>query len=100
MEVRELLKKKGINPDEPVFLITAEEALKSLLEAIEEYGPNLKVNKMIKEDIKALLGSYGHCVINYHPENYHQERAALLAKFEMLKRYGATDDDYDSIDFY
>ncbi|MEO0114027.1 MAG: hypothetical protein ABIK93_00950 [candidate division WOR-3 bacterium] len=99
MKVEELLRKVNINPSEPVLLITAEEALENLLEAIEEYCPNLQIEKMTKEDLKTLLDSYAGSVINYHPEKYHQERGALLECFKMLKRYGLTDDDYDSIDF-
>lgn len=99
MEVKELLKKANLNPDEPVLTITAEEALENLTEAIEEYCPNLEIDKMAKEDIKILLNSYADCVLNYHPESRHQERGALLENFEMLERYGLTDDDYESIDF-
>lgn len=55
---------------------------------------------MAKEDIETLLDSYGDCINDYHPKDYHQERASLLKNFEMLKRYGLTDDDYNSIDFY
>ncbi|HHT9106368.1 MAG TPA: hypothetical protein ACFYD7_10900 [Candidatus Wujingus californicus] len=99
MKSSTILKETGIKPDEPILLITAEEALVSLLEAIEEHDLELKMNKMTKEDIKALLNSYGDCVVNYHPEDYHQERAALLQNFGMLKRYGLTDDDYNSLDF-
>ncbi|MEO0092981.1 MAG: hypothetical protein ABIK67_01825 [candidate division WOR-3 bacterium] len=99
MEAKELLRKVNINPSEPAFLITAEEALENLLEAIEEYCPNLKIEQMTKEDLETLFSSYAGSVINYHPENYHQERGALLECFKMLKRYGLTDDDYDSIDF-
>lgn len=93
------LKKVGIKPDEPVLLITVEEALENLLAAIEEYCPNLKVNKMTNEDLMTLLKSYGSCVVDYHPEDHHQERAVLLRNFDMLKRYGMTDDDYRAIDF-
>ncbi len=99
MDILNLLKSLGINPYEPIFSITAEEALENLLEAIEEYCPNLKIEQMTKEDLETLFSSYAGSVINYHPENYHQERGALLECFKMLKRYGLTDDDYDSIDF-
>lgn len=95
-----LLKKIGINPNGPILLITAEEALENLLEAIEEYCPHLKINKMEKKDIEILLDSYSDCIIDYHPEDHHQERAALLKNFEMLKSYRLTDEDYNSIDFY
>lgn len=99
MEASVLLKKLKINPDEPVLLITAEEAMENLLETIEEYCPNLEINKMTKKDIMALFCSYADCVINYHPESNHQERGALIENFEILKRYGLTDDDYEPLDF-
>jgi hypothetical protein len=94
-----LLKRAGIKPNEPVLLITAEEAMENLSEAIEECCPHLKINKMKKDDIETLLESYSECIVDYHPENYHQERAALLRNFEMLQQYGLTADDYNSIDF-
>jgi len=94
-----LLKTKGIKPEDSVLLISAEEALENLLETIEEYCPNLEIDKMTKDDISTLLNSYADCVYNYHPENQHQERAVLLKNFEMLKQYGLTEDDYDSLDF-
>lgn len=99
MKPSTLSKRTGINLDEPVLLITAEEAMENLSEAIEESCPYLKINKMKREDIEALLDSYSECIVNYHPDNYHQERAALISNFEMLKRYGLTNDDYNSIDF-
>ena len=94
-----LLKRKGIKPEKSVLAITAEEALENLLETIEEYCPNLKMDKMTKEDISTILNSYADCVYNYHPESQHQERAVLLKNFEMLKQYGLTENDYDSLDF-
>lgn len=100
MKASILLKKAGINPDEPISFGTAEEAMEYLLEAIEEYCPDLEIDKMTREDIKSLLNSYVDCVIKYHPENYHQERGALLNNFDMLRCYGLTDDDYHAIDFY
>ena len=72
MESLTLLKKVDINPDDPILLITAGEALENLLEAIEEYCPNLRISKMKKEDIKTLLESYGNCIVDYHPEAHHQ----------------------------
>jgi len=99
MNAIEILGNAGIDKNEPVVHLTVEEALENLVECIEEYCPNLRVDKMIAEDIRTLLHSYGGCVVDYHPESYHQERAALLENFEMLKRYGLTDDDYDALDF-
>jgi hypothetical protein len=100
MKALTLLKKLNLDPNEPVLLITAKEAIENLLETIEEYCPNLRMDKMKKEDIKTLLKTYGDCIVDYHPEAHHQKRAALLKNFDMLNRYGLTDDDYDSIDFY
>jgi len=94
-----LLKTKGIKPEDSVLLISAEEALENILETIDEYCPHLEMDKMTKDDISTLLNSYADCVYNYHPENQHQERAVLLKNFEMLKQYGLTEDDYDSLDF-
>lgn len=99
MKPTTILRKASINPDEPILLITAEEAMENLSEAIEECCPHLKINEMKKEDIETLLDSYSECIVDYHPEDYHQERAALLQNFEMLKRYGLTDADYNSLDF-
>ncbi len=99
METSEILKKVGIKPEQPVLSITAEEALENLLVAIKEYCPSLSIEKMSKKHLQALLLSYGNSVTMYHPENFHQERAALLENFEVLKHYGLSDEDYDSIDF-
>lgn len=99
MKPSTLLKTKGMKPEESVLLITAEEALENLLETIKEYCPYLEIDKMTKEDISTLLNSYADCVYNYHPESQHQERAVLLKNLEMLKQYGLTEDDYDSLDF-
>ena len=99
MKPSTLLKRKGMKPEDSVLLITAEEALENLLETIKEYCPDLQIGRMTTKDISTLLNSYGDCVYNYHPESQHQERAVLLKNFEMLKQYGLTDDDYDSLDF-
>ena len=99
MKPSTLLKRKGIKPEESVFLISAEEALENLLETIEEYCPNLEIDKMTKDDISTLLNSYADCVVNYHPESQHQERAVLLKNFEMLQQYGLTENDYEALDF-
>ena len=99
MNTNKILKKAGVEPDEPIFSITTEEAIQSLLETIKEYCPNLRIDRMKPEDIKTLLNSYGDCIIKYHPDNHHQERATLLRNFEMLKRYGLKDEDYEIVDF-
>lgn len=99
MSPTKLIRKLGIDSDKPILLVTAGEALSNLIEAIEEYCPNLRVDEMTKEDLLSLLRDYGDCVVNYHPEDFHQERATLLKNFEILKRYGLTDEDYTCLDF-
>lgn len=99
MKSKTLFEKLDINPNKPVLLVTYTESFENLIEATEEYCPYLEIDKMSKEDLIMLLESYGNCVINYHPEDYHQERAALIENFEMLKKYGLTDKDFDSLDF-
>lgn len=99
MKSENILKNVGISPDEPLIFMTAEEAIQNLMEMLEEIQIDLKMDKMSKEDIEALLSSYIYCIGLYHPENYHQERAVFLRNFEMLKKYGLEDDDYLAIDF-
>lgn len=99
MSPLKILKSKGINPNEAILVIDKEEALERLIEAITELCPNLKVESMSKIDLELLLDSLGNATINYHPENYHQERAALLENSEMLQKYGLTDKEIEGLDF-
>ncbi|MBL7197300.1 MAG: hypothetical protein ISS47_04325 [Candidatus Omnitrophica bacterium] len=99
MKAEQLLQLKGIDATKPVLEINRLEVLENLLEAIKEFCPNLKVKSMSKNDLEIILDSLGNTIVNYHPENYHQERAALLANSEMLKKYGLTDQDIQSLDF-
>ena len=100
MNAKKLLKQKGIDPNKLILQISAEEALGNLLEAIEDYDDiNLKIDKMSKKDLEILLDSYGDAVMNYHPENDHQERGAFLSCSDMLKKYGLTDEELVMLDF-
>lgn len=99
MNARNLLKQKGIDSNKSVLRIDREEALESLMEAIEEYCPSVKIEKMPKKDLEGLVDSLGEDIINYHPENYHQERSALLGFIDALKKCGLTDEEEDAIDF-
>ncbi len=99
MKPLNILKSKGIDPNESVLMISREEALERLIEAIKEFCPNLKVESMSKNDLETLLDSVGNATINYHPENYHQERAVLLENSEMLQKYGLTDAEIKALDF-
>ena len=99
MNAKTLLKQKGINPNKPVLQIDIEEALERLMEAISEYCPRVKIDKMSKKDLERLVDSLGSNIVNYHPENYHQERGALLGCIEILRKYGLTDEEEGMIDF-
>ena len=96
---KKILDKLNINPQKVVLSMSGQEALENLLETIEEYCPDLKLEELSAEDMEILLKTYADCVIAFHPENSHQERAALSRNFEMLKKYGMTDGNYKSMDF-
>ena len=99
MNAKNLLKQKGIDSDKPVLQITREEALISITEAIKIYCPSVKVEEMLKKDLEMLVDSLGEDIINYHPENYHQERSTLLGCSDMLRKYGLTDKEWEDLDF-
>jgi len=99
MNAKQLLKQKGIEPQKLILEIDREEALESLMTAIEEYCPSVKIEKMSKKDLEGLVDSLGEDIINYHPEDYHQERSALLGYIDALKKCGLTDEEEDAIDF-
>jgi len=99
MTAQEILQKLNIDPQKAVLSISGQEALENLLEAVGQYCSDLKLEEISEEDMEILLKTYADCVVNYHPESYHQERASLLKNFEMLKKYGLTDENYKSLDF-
>lgn len=99
MNAKELLKQKGIDLNKPVLQIDRKEALENLMEVIDEYCPSVKIDKMSKKNLETLIDSLGSNIVNYHPEDYHQERGALLSNIEILKKYGLTDDEENAIDF-
>ena len=99
MDAIDILKQKGINPDYSVLMITREEALERLIETINEWELDIKLNLITKEELLKLTDYFGEAVIDYHPESYHQERAVLLKHSDMLKKYGLTDEDIERLDF-
>ena len=99
MKAITILKSKGINPEKPILIISREEALTRLIETIQEFCPNLKLEEMSKEDLETLIDSLGNAIVDYHPEGCHQERSALLNNSKMLKKYGLTDDEIKRLDF-
>ena len=99
MNAKDLLKQKGINPNYSVLYITVEEALERLIETINDFELDINLHLMKKEELKVLIDSFGEAVIDYHPENDHQERAVLLKHSDMLKKYGLTDENICRLDF-
>ena len=99
MNATKLLKQKGIDPKKLVLEINRVEVLVGLMEAIEEYCPSVKIEKMPKKDLEGLIDSLGANIINYHPEDYHPERSALLCYTDALKKCGLTDKEEDMLDF-
>ena len=99
MKASEILESKGIDAAKPILEVNRIKALENLLEAVDEFCPNLRIEKISKEDLEILFDSLSDAIINFHPENYHQERSALLANSEMLKKYGLTDQDIQCLDF-
>lgn len=99
MNAKQILKLVNLKPDRTIFSITTEEALERLLEFIEEWELSIQVKKISKEDWQALFSSYADSIIDYHPEDDHQERGLFLRNAEMLKKYGLTNDDITRLDF-
>lgn len=99
MNGNHLLESKRIDPNMPVLLITAAEALDNIQEYASSTDMQLDLGKLDPQELMTLISSYGDCVLTFHPENNHPERAALLRNFKMLKRYGLEDDDFQILDF-
>ena len=99
MNATKLLSSKQINPSKIIFQITAEEALSSIEEMLTEFSFNIDFSKLSKEELEKLLFDYSDAVVTYHPDDYHQERAAILKNEKVLKKYGLTDTDIEDLDF-
>jgi len=99
MNATRILKSTGLNPTGSLSSLDNEEAVERLLEFIKEWKLRIEVEKISKNDWKILLSSYADSIIDYHPENDHQERGAFLRNKQMLEKYGLTDDDIRRLDF-
>lgn len=99
MQAMEILRSKNIAPDTPALFVSAQEAIENILECAEELALNLDLSRLASGEMYELLSIYGNCVREFHPENYHQERAALIRYYQTLKKCGLKDSDYASIDF-
>ena len=99
MNATKILQSAGLNPNDSIFSLDNEEAVERLLEFIEEWKLQIQVKKISKEDWKTLLSSYADSIVDYHPENDHQERGAFLRNEKMLMKYGLTQEDITRLDF-
>ena len=99
MNVTKLLSSKQISPSQTILQITAEEALSSIEEMLDEFSLKIDFNKLSKEELEELLYDYADAVVFYHPDDFHQERAAVMRNETVLKKYGLTDDDIETLDF-
>jgi len=99
MNATKNLQSVGLKPDDTIILITQGGAINALLEFIEEWELPIKIDKISKEDWKILFASYADAIIDYHPDNDHQERMVFLKNAKMLKKYGLTDEDVMRLDF-
>jgi hypothetical protein len=99
MNIKNILTSKYINHSKVIFQITTEEALSSLGKALEKLSLSIDFSKFSKEELEKLLSDYVDAVIIYHPEDYHQARAALLRNKTVLKKHGITDEDIEILDF-
>ena len=99
MNAKKILESIVLNPSDAIFSLDNEEATERILEFIKEWELPIQVEKISKEDWKTLLSSYADSIIDYHPENDHQEREVFLRNEQMLKKYGLTDEDIQRLDF-
>lgn len=99
MNATKILQSAELNPSNNVFSLDNEEAMERLLEFVDEWELPIQVSKINKEDWQKLFSSYADSIIDYHPENDHQERGAFLRNEQMLKKYGLTDEDVRRLDF-
>ena len=99
MNATKILKSVKLNPSDSIYSLNNEEAVERLLEFVGEWELPIQVKEISKEDWKTLLSSYADSIINYHPENDHQERGAFLRNGKMLMKYGLTQEDITRLDF-
>jgi hypothetical protein len=99
MNATKILKSIGLKPSDSIFSLDNEEAMKKILEFIKEWELSIAVEKINKKDWETLFSSYADSIIDYHPENDHQERGAFLRNEKMLKKYGLTGEDVKRLDF-
>jgi hypothetical protein len=99
MNATKILHTVGLKPNDTILSITQSGAMVALLEFIEEWELQIKVEEISKKDWEILFASYADAIIDYHPENDHQERGTFLRNEKMLMGYGLTQEDVARLDF-
>ncbi len=99
MNASEILQSKKISPTTAALFISAEEAIQEMLEYAVRADIKLDLQLLDAEELRLLISSYGNCVVEFHPEDYHPVRAAILRNYQLLKRCGLRDPDLEIIDF-
>ncbi len=97
--LKKILKSKKINPYDLVLKCSKIEALYAINECLEDFEINIDFSKFTKEELEKVFDDYHDCVIEFHPENYHQERGAINRSREIFLKHGLTHDDLDRLDF-
>lgn len=99
MNAIKILQSVELKPSDSALSLNYEEMMEKLLEFIKEWDLRINIKKISKKDWKTLFSSYADSIIDYHPENEHQERGTFLRNGQMLKKYGLTDEDVRRLDF-
>ena len=99
MNATKFLQSVGLKPSDSIFSLSNEEAMEKILEFIKEWELRIKIKKISKKDWKILFASYADAIVDYHPENNHQERIVFLKNGKILKKYGLTNEDITRLDF-
>ena len=99
MNTTKILKSADLKPNNNIFSLSNKKAMERLLEFIKKWGLSIQVEKISREDWIVLFSSYADSIIDYHPENNHQERGSFLRNEKMLKKYGLTNEDVARLDF-
>lgn len=99
MRAIKILQSVELKPSDSILSLSYEEAMEKILDFIKEWELRVKVTRISKEDWTTFFASYADAIIEYHPENDHQERAVFLRHKGMLKKYGLTDEDVARLDY-
>jgi len=93
MAAKQILKKKKDDGSKLILYLDKEEALENLIEALEEYQVDFDLSHLSKKELKELFDNYADCIITFHPENHHQERAAFWRTRDILIKHGLSMDE-------